>query len=228
MDTPFSVMLYPRKFPDKRSKAAFSLIEMVAVITILIALMTAGVSLLNGNGTPSRKAATDQLTGMIEQAKSTAITSRSFVVLAIAEPGDLPSGDEKCRIGLFKVEEWPEASVSTPALKGVLLNRWQTLNTGIAIVGGKVDGITNPIDEPQVTIEYGGFKNLQVVAHAIAFNSRGGLHYPLGSTPIALRIAEGSYRNDKAAANLKAPQRAASENRLKIGRVTARLYSIGG
>ncbi len=221
-------MLHPRKFQVNRFKAAFSLIEMVAVIAILIALMTAGVSLLNGNGTQSRKAATDQLTGMIEQAKSTAITSRSFVVLAIAEPGDLPSGDEKCRIGLFKVEEWPEASESAPTLKGVLLNRWQTLNTGIAIVGEKVDGITNPIDEPQVTIEYGGSKNLQVVVHAIAFNARGGLHYPLGSTPIALRIAEGSYRNGKATANLKGPKRTANENRLKIGRVTARPYSIDG
>jgi type II secretory pathway pseudopilin PulG len=221
-------MLHPRKFQVNRFKAAFSLIEMVAVIAILIALMTAGVSLLNGNGTQSRKAATDQLTGMIEQAKSTAITSRSFVVLAIAEPGDLPSGDEKCRIGLFKVEEWPEASESAPTLKGVLLNRWQTLNTGIAIVGEKVDGITNPIDEPQVTIEYGGSKNLQVVVHAIAFNARGGLHYPLGSTPIALRIAEGSYRNGKATPYRKGPAKTAAENRLKIGRVTARPYSIDG
>lgn len=216
------------KFRLKRSEAAFSLIEMVAVIAIMIALMTAGVSLLNGNGSQSRKAATDQLTGLIEQAKSTAITTRSFVVLAIAEPGDLPSGDQKCRVGLFKVEEWPAGSENAPVLKGVLLNRWQVLETGIAIVGDKVDGIMNPIDETEVTMEYGGTKNLSVVVHAIAFNARGSLHYPLGSAPIALRIAEGSYRNGKATPFLRGPAKTATENRLKIGRITARPYSIDG
>ena len=75
-----------------RGKAAFSLIEMVAVIAILVILMTAGVSLMNGTGSQSRKAGTDMLGGMIEQARTTAITSRSHVVLAVAEPGDLPGG----------------------------------------------------------------------------------------------------------------------------------------
>ncbi len=221
-------MLYSRQSKIARSQAAFSLIEMVAVIAILIALMTAGISLLNGTGAQSRKASTDLLTGMIEQAKSTAVTSRAYVVLAIAEPGDLPSSDERCRVGLFKVEEWPESSGTLPELKGVLLNRWQSLNTGIALVGGKVNGVDNPIDEPQITLNYGGDKKLKVVVHAIAFNSRGGLHYPLGSAPIALRIAEGGYRNGKATANLKGPNKAATENLLKIGRVTARPYPIDG
>lgn len=220
-------MLFSRHSKIARCKAAFSLIEMVAVIAILIALMTAGVSLLNGTGTQSRRAATDMITGMIEQAKSTAVTSRSYVVLAIAEPGDLPSGDERCRIGLFKVEEWPDSSGSTPDLKGVLLSRWQSINTGVVLLGGDVKGVTNPIDEPQITMNYGtGSKPQVITVHAIAFNSRGGLHYPLGSSPIALRIAEGGYRNGKATANLKGPKKGATENRLKIGRVTARPYPI--
>jgi prepilin-type N-terminal cleavage/methylation domain-containing protein len=221
-------MRHPRKIQSERHKSAFSLIEMIAVIAILVALMTASVSLLNGNSSQSRKATADLLTGLMEQAKSTAITSRSFVVLAIAEPGDLPAGDDKCRIGLFKVEEWPDSDGNVPILKGVLLNRWQIINSGIAICGEKVDGIANPIDEPQVTIEYGGTRNLSVVVHAIAFNSRGGLHYPFGSTPIAMRIAEGGYRQGKATPNLKGPSRTATENRIKIGRITARPYSIDG
>ena len=47
-------------------RAGFSLIEMVAVIAILVVLMTAGVSLLNGTGAQSRRAGTDMLSGLID------------------------------------------------------------------------------------------------------------------------------------------------------------------
>ena len=202
---------------------------MVAVIAILVTLMTAGVSLMNGSGAQSRKAGTDMLTGLIEQARTTAITSRSHVLLAIAEPGDLPAGDERCRIGLFKVtEDWPDASTTPVPLKCTLLNRWQTLNSGIVLIPGDVDGVANPLDQPEVTLSYGGTKNLSAKVHVIAFNSRGGLHYPAGSTPIAMRLAEGAYRGGKATPNKRANQPNITENRLKIGRVTARPYRIDG
>lgn len=211
---------------------------MVAVIAILVTLMTAGISLLNGTGNQSRRAGVDMLSGMIEQARTTAITSRSYVVLAIAEPGDLPAGDERCRIGLFKVDmdKWPTGSTSALTVTGSLLNRWQTLNTGIVLIGNNVagvpnpieDGVPNPIDSPEITINYGGAKKLTVKVHAIAFNSRGGLLLPEGSIPIALRIAEGGYRNGKASPNLRGGQKVVTENRLKIGRVTARPYQIDG
>lgn len=218
----FLVVSSPPQFKILRAKAAFSLIEMVAVIAILVALMTAGVSLLNGTGSQSRRAGTDQLSGLIEQARTTAITSRSFVVLAIAEPGDLPSGDERCRLGLFKVdEEWSDASTPPSPLKCTLLSRWQTLHTGIVLIP---DASTSK----EITLAYGGTKNLSVKVHAIAFNSHGGLHYPTGSTPITLRIAEGGYRGSPAIAtpNKRGPDEKISESRLKIGRITARPYRI--
>lgn len=207
-----------------RGKNAFSLVEMAAVTAILATLMTAGIGLFNGTGARSCEAGTDLLAGLIEQARTTAITSRTHVVLAIAEPGDLPADDGRCRIGLFKMEEWPEPAAVPLVLKGVLLNRWQTLDTGVALIGGDVDGVANPLDQPQVTITYGGTRNLGVQVHAIAFNSRGGLHYPPGSNPVAIRLAEGGYRGGKAAANRRGEQKTITGNRLKIGRVTARPY----
>ena len=221
-----TTVIVPPKFRISRVQPAFSLIEMVAVIAILVTLMTAGVSLLNGTGVQSRKAGTDLLTGLIEQARTKAITSRSHVILAIAEPGDLPAGDERCRIGLFQVnEEWPDASKTPSSLKCTLLNRWQTLNTGIALIPKQADGLTNPLDVSEITLTYGGTKNLSVKVHAIAFNSRGGLHYPAGSAPIAIRLAEGGYRGKPPVAT---PNKPVAENRLKIGRVTARPYRIDG
>ena len=194
----------------------------MAVMAIVLALMTAGVSLLNGTGAQSRKAGTDLLSGLIEQARTTAISSRSYVVLAIAEPGDLPSGDEHCRIGLFRVDqEWPDASQTPNPLKGTLLTRWQTLNSGIVL-------IPDALNLAEITLAYGGTKNLSVKVHAIAINSRGGLHFPAGSTPIMIRIAEGGYRGSPLAPtpNKRGPDERISENRLRIGRVTARPYQI--
>lgn len=203
---------------------------MVAVLAILAILLTVGVNLLGGNGSRSRKAAIDTLTGMIEQARSIAITSRSCVVLAIAEPGDLPTGGDGCRIGLIKVsaDSWPESAAMPSELSGVFLNRWQTLNTGIVLIGGDVDGVANPLDLPQVSITCKGGKSPAVRVHAIAFNCRGGLRYPSGSAPIAMRIAEGVYRGGKAVSSSPSGRKMVSENRLKIGRVSARPYRIDG
>lgn len=207
---------------------------MVAVIAILVVLMTAGVSLLNGTGAQSRRAGTDMLSGLIEQARTKAITSRTNVVLAIAEPGDLPSDDERCRVGIFTVENWPATPTPPLALEGVLTSRWQTLNTGIVLLPGDVDEngvkVPNPLSKDKVSITFGGAKNLTVKVYAISFNSRGGLSYPTGSTPVAFRIAEGGYRGTpkKATPNLQGSDKVAAENRLKIGRVTARPYQTDG
>lgn len=199
---------------------------MAAVIAVLAVLMMAGVSLLNGTGPQSRKTGTDLLMGMIEQARTTAITSRCYVVLAVAEPGDIPADDGRCRLGLFKVETWP-TSPSEP-VKGKLLSRWQPLNSGIALIGGDVKGAANPLDQQEITLVYGTNKPLVVKVHAMAFNPRGGLHHPAGSSPMAIRIAEGRYQNGRAIATRRADSGRITENHLKIGRITARPYRTDG
>ena len=207
-------------------KSAFSLIEMVAVVAVLAILLTAGVSLMRGTGAQARLAGTDMLAGMIEQARTSAITTRSYVILAVAEPGDLPAGDERCRLGLFKVETWPDST--SEAVEAVLMTRWRTLENGIALIGGDNDGVPNPLNGPQLTLSYGAPKALRVNVHCLVFNSRGGLHLPAGSVPVAFRIAEGSYRDGKATPYLSGGGTAVIENRLKIGRVIARPYRIDG
>lgn len=197
---------------------------MVVVIAVLVILIVAGIGALGGSNAQARKSGSDVLSGLIDQARTAAITSRSNVVLAIAEPGDLPSGDERCRLGLFKVESWPESGATT--MGGVLMSRWTSLETGVILASGDLDGVPNPLDAPELTINYGTVaKPVSVTVHAIAFTPRGGLLHPSGSGPVVMRIAEGAYRQGKASPNRR-PSGALAENHLKIGRVTARPYRI--
>lgn len=199
---------------------------MVAVIAVLAILMVAGIKLLDSHASQSRRVAVDLLEGMIEQARTTAITSRSYVVLAVVEPGNLAAGDERCRLGLFKVEAFPDSV--TDRVNGVMLSHWRTMDPGIALIGGDVDGVENPMDAPEVTISFGCSRPQSVKAHAIAFNVCGGLHYPAGSTPVAMRIAEGAWRNGMSIPNHRDGPNRIPESRIKIGRVVARSYRIDG
>jgi len=194
---------------------------MLVVIAIISVLLVAGINVIGGTGPQSRRAASDTLTGMIEQARTTAITTRSTVFLAIAEPGDLPTGDLRCRVGLFEITSWPPNAGSVDA---VLLRRWDVLPLGVVLIPGQVDGLRNPLDLPEITIRHGSAgKPVEGRFHGIAFTPRGGLHWPEGSDPIGLRIAEGTYRQGRPQAN-GGGVGLVPEDRLKIGRVVARPY----
>ncbi|RPJ33826.1 MAG: prepilin-type N-terminal cleavage/methylation domain-containing protein [Verrucomicrobiaceae bacterium] len=218
-------MISPQKWLPGGGRRAFSLIEIVVAIAVIVILLVAGVGMLGGTGAQARRSGADTLTGMIEQARTAAITGRCHVVLAVAEPGDLPANDGRVRLGLFKVETWPDNS--TEPINAVLMRRWRILENGVVLLGGSFESLENPLDGSELLIKYG--KNQTPLGfHAIAFNPRGGLHHPAGSAPVVMRIAEGGYRNGKATPNLRGDSRVISENRLKIGRVTARPYRIDG
>jgi len=214
----------PNHWRADRSMPAFSLIELVAVMAILVILMASGISLMHGTGSQSRKAAMDLLAGMVELARASAINSRCYVVLALAAPGDIPMGDERCRVGLFKVETWPDAATAT--VQGEFLTRWRTLDSGILLLGGAMDGADNPIDGTPLTISDGAASRRIFTVHALVFNPCGGLHYPIGSLPVALRVAEGVGRASQAASLPFGAAGGIPESRLQIGRVAARSYRI--
>ena len=197
---------------------------MTAVMAVMALLLTLGVSGLRDTGAQARQVASERLISMMEQARGTAITSHCFVVLALAEPGELPSKDERSHLGLFKIKEWP----ADPAtLDGTLLHRWLELPSGVVMLPGSVSGLHNPRDEAQTTIRYpAGKQVLQGRFHILAFTPRGTLHWPAGSDPLALRIAEGVYRNGQPFPNTRGGDRRVAENLVKIGRLTGRPYQF--
>jgi hypothetical protein len=199
---------------------------MVAVMGVVLLLMAGGVRVLTGSPAQARKTATDTLISWIEQARTCAITTRSIVVLAIAEPGDLAFNDARCHIGILKINEWP---ADPDTLDGTLIQRWQSLPGGVVIIPGAVNGIRNPRDEPELTIRYrAGNQLVQGRFHILAFNRRGGLLWPGGADPLALRVAEGAYRNNQPSPNTRSTKPNIAENHMQIGRHIGRPYRTDG
>ena len=195
-------------------------------MAVVLLLLAAGVRVLGDAAAQACRTATDTFISLVEQARNTAITSRSIVVLALAEPGDLPSGEERGHLGLFKIAQWP---ADPGTLDGTLLRRWQALPNGTVVLPGAVDGLRNPRDESETTIRYlAGNLPTQGRFHIIAFSTRGGLLWPAGSDPLALRVAEGAYRNGQPLPNTHGARGSGAEHRFKIGRVTARPYRCDG
>ena len=108
-------------------------------------------------------------------------------------------------------------------MDGTLIRRWQCLPSGTILLPGAFNGVRNPRDEPEIPLRYlTGKQPVQGRFHLIAFTPRGALHWPAGADPLVLRIAEGGYRNGQPEPNTHS----VAENRLQIGRITARPYRI--
>ena len=89
--------------PRRASSTGFTLVELVAVMAIVTILMAVGVSLLTKSRGEALRTGTEQFATMVERARTSAITRRRPVALAIAEPGAGDVTDDRCRIGLFEL-----------------------------------------------------------------------------------------------------------------------------
>jgi prepilin-type N-terminal cleavage/methylation domain-containing protein len=206
--------------PSPRSIASaapgFSLIELMVVMAIIGALTMAGLSVMGNTAASARRTGTDQFVAAIEQARTAAITRRKPVILAIAEPqaGDV---DEPCRFGLFEVDSLPDEGSDLEARQ---LQRWSTLPTGVVFLDGKIRDFDNLLDQDKVQLSWKDGQNSATV-HALVFNTRGGLAWPSGSDPVAVKVGNGNYRDGK-----PMPIAGGGHNLLRIGRVVARPWRL--
>jgi prepilin-type N-terminal cleavage/methylation domain-containing protein len=207
------------------ARAGFSLVEMVVVIAMLVMLIGSSAMYVSGRQEHARRTVTDQLVGMIGQARNTAMVSRSTVMLAIAEPGSLPFHEGKCVLGLVKLEAAWDAGGSGP-ISGVLLGRWTPLESGVILMGGDIGGLGNPLDLPELRIRYTTGRTIEAGVRGVAFNARGRLIHPAGSAPVVMRIAEGGYPGGAPTPLRRGPDQRISETWLKIGRATGRAYEV--
>lgn len=207
------------RFPSPRiSRSGFSLIELLTVIVIMGALLAIGMSLFGKTAGSARRTGTDQFVAAIDQARSAAITRRKPVLLAIAPPSG-EAGDDRCRYGLFEVDELPEAGAAVNARQ---IGRWNLMPSGVVFLPGQIEGLRNLLDEDEFNLSWKDGRASATV-RAFAFNPRGGLAWPAGSDPVSLKIATGVYKNGKAT-----PVAAGGNNTLRVGRVVARPWRLDG
>jgi prepilin-type N-terminal cleavage/methylation domain-containing protein len=193
-------------------RAGFSLVELIVVIAIVVILLGAGLSLFGRSRGHALRTGTEQFASLVEQARTSAITRRRPVVLAIAEPGVGDFGDDRCRVGLFELDKWRPGEAND----GRLIQRWQPLPTGIALVGGEVDTLANVKDEDKVSLTWKA-GNASAEMPALVFGPRGGLIGPAGSESVVVTFAAGVYRDGQVVVTGKERGKV-----VRVGRVVAR------
>ena len=202
--------------PEDRQPCGFSLIELIAVVTISILLLAVGVSLFRNNRAEAVQTATEQVSALIEQGRTSAITRRQPVAMVFLKPGDGGFSDEMSRVGLFELDEWEDGE----ELVGRQLQRWAVLPIGVAFFGGDVDQLDNVFDQSSIRLtwkdgdESGEFPGL-------VFSARGGLLAPAGSESVVISLGSGVYQGNQAVEAAGGGRRA-----IRIGRVVARAWNL--
>lgn len=166
---------------------------MLVVIAIAGTLLAIGLSLSGKSGDRARRDASERLAGLVEQARTAAITRRTILVLAIAPPD---GEHDATRLGLFEVARPPRPG---EALDGRPLQRWTRLPDGVGFTKGEIAGLANPLDSEALELRWQDGRQRATV-HALAFTPRGGLAWPAGSTPVALSLGSGVLRIGRAVA----------------------------
>jgi prepilin-type N-terminal cleavage/methylation domain-containing protein len=204
--------------PSVHRSRGFSLIEMLVVMVIVGALLAMGLTVFGRTAASARRTAVDQFTAAVEQARTTAITRRKPVILAIAPPA-AGSTDATTRFGIFEVDELPEEGEPIDARQ---IQRWNLMPEGAIFLPEDLDGLRNVTRGDKVQLKWRDGGN-QASVHALAFTPRGGLAWPTGSDPVAVKIGSGFYRDGQ-----PVPTAGGGHSGMRIGRVVARPWRLDG
>lgn len=204
------------RIPGFRSApGGFSLVELLAVVVIVGLLVALGAGMV-GSRAESLRTAGERFSSLVEQARTTAITRRRPVVLAIAEPGSLGFDDGQVRLGLFELGEWGESGSNAAEQ----VQRWEVLPGGVAFFGGGEEGLDNLLDREKANLTWKNGDESGTLP-ALVFSPRGGLLAPSGSESVVVVLGGGTYRNGE-------PRRTrdSGTRKVRIGRAVARAWNF--
>jgi len=199
-----------------RKPRGFSLIELIAVMTISIVLLAVGVGIFRNQGAEAVQTAAEKMNALIEQARTAAITRRAPVALVIMRPGEAGYTDGVCRIGIFELEEWEDGV----DLTGRQLQRWTTLPSGVVFFGGPLDGLDNVVDQSVIRLTWKDGDESGVF-EGLVFSPRGGLLAPAGSESVVVSMGGGTYKGSTAVET-----RGGGRRGIRVGRVVARAWNL--
>lgn len=209
---------------SSRAHPAFTLLELLVVIALLVLL--AGVAQVSVSASPGdeRRVACEQLIAMVERARAMAVVKRAPVVLGLDPPDGSGMRDGGGRMALFQLDAWPrEQDEGVPA---VMLTRWLAIGRGVVFHTGAVEGMGNPIDEAPWRLELGLGGGECIGVNAMVFDASGRLVYPEGPLPAVLRLAEGRYVGGRALVMERGASGAVAEDWVRVGRHSGRPHWI--
>jgi hypothetical protein len=205
---------------------AFTLVEMAVVAAMLTILISSGIGLYRNNHGTARRISVDVIRGLIELAKNHAIAKQAEVLLVFEEPDASQAGNNCCRVVLMQQRTQLLADGESPIAHYDLLSHWQELPSDVVFIGGEIDGGPNLFDSPPTEVIWmRGARETTAKVHLLSINGRGSLALPRGSGAVMLRIAEGRYRDGLAHASHQESSSLPIENQIKVGRVSARVWS---
>jgi prepilin-type N-terminal cleavage/methylation domain-containing protein len=177
---------------SKRADDAFTLVEMLIVMTIILialgALIPAVTSLSKANG---RKAAMANLLGGIEQARAEAITTSqaTYVVFPTFGAGTAQSTLDRYNYKSYAIFE--DNAANPGSVKQV--TPWKALPTGVALRAAGTAALANLADpaslNPAPTFSFTPDTGTTPAFRCLKFNSNGEVTAPVGN--VLLGIFEG-------------------------------------
>ncbi len=172
-----------------RSSSAFSLVELLAVITMMAILLAVAVPIFADPSNSARQASREIIKAHLQRARSHAIASGSPTAIAIpvlATGGELGGR----AISLFEVVK--NGAVYEPAKDEAgsekLLQRWETLPGNFHFMPSSL--ISSPktiVDAPETLLT--NYKGKAVTCHLIVFAPNGQIVLPSSATNIAIARA---------------------------------------
>ncbi len=192
--------------PLPRNRRAFTLAELLVVMSIIVILLSVSGPALKGLlGGSSRKAAVGQMMGVFERARSTALQRATGVYVGFPVQGFGASTNPPFTYFRYIVfRDSLDGDPGFPTRKFVPLNKWESLPTGIAFGNGSyansaLSGATAA--DPVIDVSRDAFPPIpgatsQPTTYRLAslkFNGMGALELPATGDP-AIWVLEGFYR----------------------------------
>ena len=123
--------------PSLRTIAAFTLVELLAVVGIMGLLAAVAVPALKGlTGSGGRKQALSQVMGALEIARNTAISTRTNA--AVIFPDSTFASGDAYKYRSMAVVSWNATNAATPA---TMVGSWITLPQGIALLPNSISSL---------------------------------------------------------------------------------------
>ena len=172
-----------------RSSSAFSLVELLAVITMMAILLAVAVPIFADPSNSARQASREIIKAHLQRARSHAIASGSPTAIAIPV---LATGGELGGLAISLFEVVKNGAVYEPAKDEAgsekLLQRWETLPGNFHFMPSSL--ISSPktiVDAPETLLT--NYKGKAVTCHLIVFAPNGQIVLPSSATNIAIARA---------------------------------------